>query len=103
MLLHVTLTHDIDNCPGFDDDLRNRALQAYAGLDDVATEYGVVIRDHYNAAPDHVEFIVAEAPSNMALAMFFTAVLPYKVEFESKVVTDRAAMASLMESMAPPA
>lgn len=99
MLLHVTMRHNSDNCPGFNPDLMNRVMEAYSTLDQVAAKHKIVIRDHYQAAPDHIEFMVIEAEDNMALALFFTEALPYKVDFETRVVADRAAMRSMMEEM----
>ncbi|MDH3607348.1 MAG: hypothetical protein OER12_10195 [Acidimicrobiia bacterium] len=95
MLVHTTIRHDIDNCPGFDPELRARAIEAYSKLDEVAEKFGVTIRALYNAAPDHVEYAVLEAPDNMTLAFFFGEALPYKVDYETRVVADRAMLEEL--------
>jgi hypothetical protein len=99
MLVHATLRHDINNCPGFDPGLRARAMEAYSKLDEVAAQFGVTVRDMYNAAPDHVEYIVLEAPDNMAVALFLGEALPYKVDYETKVVTDRAMIEKVIAQM----
>ena len=92
MLLHVTLRHDVDNCPGFNPEIMQRAGSAFNHLEEVAAKHGIAIREYYQAAPDHIEFMVVEAPDNMALALFLTVALPYKVETETRVVTDFAGM-----------
>ncbi len=46
--------------------------------------------------------MVVEAPDNAALAVFISEALPYKVDTETKAVTDRAAMRALAEAMAAP-
>jgi hypothetical protein len=99
MLVHATLRHDINNCPGFDPELRARAMEAYSKLDEVAEKFGVTIRDLYNAAPDHVEYAVLEVPDNMTLALFFGEALPYKVDYETRVVADRAMIGQLVAQM----
>lgn len=99
MLIHATLRHSAENCPGFDAELRARLMEAYPRIDDVAGKYGVTIRDMYNAAPDHVEFMVVETPDNMSLALFLAEALPYRVEYDTHVVTDRASLRELMMQM----
>ncbi len=101
MLVHATLRHDVDNCPGFDPDLRARAMEAYPKIDEVAAKFGVTIRDLYNAAPDHVEYLVIETPDNMSLALFLGEALPYKVDYETHVVADRAMMREMVLNQMP--
>ncbi len=59
----------------------------------------MTIRDLYNAAPDHVEYVVLEAPDNMTVALFLGEALPYKVEYETHVVADRAMIEQLVAQM----
>lgn len=99
MLIHATLRHSSDNCPGFDAELRGKVFEAYPRIDDVAAKFGITIRDLYNAAPDHVEYMVMETPDNMSLALFLAEALPYKVDYETHVVTDRVSMRGLMAQM----
>jgi hypothetical protein len=99
MLIHATLRHSSDNCPGFDPELRAKLMEAYPKIDDVAAKYGVTIRDLYNAAPDHVEFMVVDTPDNMSLALFLAEALPYRVDYETHVVSDRASLRELLERM----
>ena len=99
MLVHATLRHDIDNCPGFDPDLLGRTMEAFPKIDEIAAKFGVTVRDLYNAAPDHVEYMVVETPDNMALALFLAEAVPYKVDIETHVVADRAAMRTMLEQM----
>ena len=96
MLFHCTIRHDVDNCAGFDPELRARVFEGYSRIDDVATKFGVVVRDLYNAAPDHVEYMVAEAPDNMSFALFIGEALPYRAEYETHPVADRAALGEMM-------
>ena len=52
--------------------------EVWAGLlDATAAQFGVKIIGLYNALPDHVEFLIAEAENAAAIAMFLSTANPY--------------------------
>ena len=77
MLFHVTITHDAARCPGFNADLVPKAVESLENLHGLAEKFGARVHGLYNALPDHVEFLLCEADSPTALAMFLGEALPY--------------------------
>ena len=78
MLFHVTITHDAADCPGFNPEFIPRAIESLQNLDAVAEKFGVKVHGLYNALPDHVEYLLCEAESPVALAIYLTEALPYR-------------------------
>lgn len=78
MLFHVTITHEAADCPGFNPELIPGAIESLQNLDAVAEKFGVKVHGLYNALPDHVEYLLCEAESPVALGSYVTEALPYR-------------------------
>jgi hypothetical protein len=77
MLFHVTIRHDAAHCPGFHPELMPKAIDALENIEATAAQFGVTVNGLYNALPDHVEYLIAEADSPAALAMYLSEAVPY--------------------------
>lgn len=96
MLFHVTMRHDAAHCPGYRPELAQAAVANLERLDELAAQFGVTVQGYYNAAPAHREFLVAEAESTGALALFISNAIPYPLEeIDAVAVLDRQALLDL--------
>ncbi len=77
MLFHVTSRHDAAHCPGFHPELMPHIIEVLENIDQIAARHGVKVHGLYNAAPEHVEFLIAEADSPMNIAAFLGDANPY--------------------------
>ncbi len=77
MLFHGTMRHDGAHCPGFHPELMPHIIEALENIDQIAARHGVKVHGLYNAAPEHVEFLIAEADSPMNIAAFLGDANPY--------------------------
>lgn len=99
MLFHVTMRHDNANCAGLHDELMPKVVEGLGRLHETAAEYGVTVKGHYNALPNHVEFLVADAPGPAALAMCLSDILSYEVDFETYAVVESAELLEAARQM----
>ncbi len=95
MLFHVTIRHEAEHCPGYDEDLVPEAIASLENLHRVAESFGVKVHGLYNALPDHIEFLICESDSPAALAMYLTRALPYR-----RVDTDTRAVVGIDDLLA---
>ncbi len=82
MLLHITMTHTPDNCPGNEPEKPfNDFLSAVERLPAVARETGVKSHFFVWAAPEHAAYALLEADSLVALNRFL-ATIPIQQDYK---------------------
>ena len=101
MLLHVTMTHTEDNCPGYHPEGLPERTAAFERLEGgLAKELNVVEHFHVWCPPDHVGFLLLEADSLSAVSRYLFAI-PIRQDYQVVPVEsfqDTMAMArTLME------
>ncbi len=99
MLFHVTMRHDAANCAGLHPEIREKAMAAFRDYHATAEKYGVTVKGMYNALPNHVEFLVAEADGPAELAFFLSEATPYEVDFETYAVMPLEQMGEMAERL----
>ena len=67
MLFHVTATHTPEDCPGYHPEKMPEFIAAWDKMEDVADRSNVKILFSVNGAPEHVQFLLIEADSPMAI------------------------------------
>ncbi|UCG69212.1 MAG: hypothetical protein JSV09_15765 [Thermoplasmata archaeon] len=97
MLFHVTITHSVDNCPGFNPELAPKSMEVGEKIPEMAKELNIKIHFFVSGLPEHVEYALLEAAGPAELAMFLSQ-YPYKVDFKATAVEH---MAAVIEKMKP--
>lgn len=101
MLFHVTINHDSAECPGFNPDVRPKAIESLQNLHVLADKFDVRVHGLYNALPDHVEYLVCDAASPAALAMYLAEALPYsRPHTETRAVVDADELLAAAQAIA---
>jgi len=78
MLILATLTHNEDNCPGFNPEIMPNVVKGLEAREELAKKHGVKLHGLWSGAPDHVFFVLVEADSPMAIDLFLTEAAPFK-------------------------
>ena len=100
MLFHVTLVHDGAHCPGFHPELRPKLFEALEKREELAKRHSVKIHSLLSAAPEHVEFLIAEAQTPFAVAMFLSELYPFELsQIDVKAVISVEEMESVGRQM----
>ena len=100
MLFHVTITHDAAHCPGHHPEMMPKATESLQNMDATAAKFGVTVVGYWSGLPDHVDFLVVDAPGNAPLAAFLSACLPYdEADYDTSAVADRATLLQLTVQM----
>ena len=73
MLFHVTMTHSVDDCPGYNLEKMPEVIAGLDKLDATAKETNVKILFSVDAAPEHVAYALIEADSQAALLGFISS------------------------------
>ena len=76
MLLHVTLTHPEENCPGYHRELIPGILAGLEKMDDVAKSCGVKVHFLVTAPVEHTFFALLEADNQSSVARFCMEAIP---------------------------
>ena len=98
MLFHVTATHSVDNCPGYNHEMLPAMIEAIESSDARANEFGIKVHFMVNAAPRHVIYALLEADDASKIAPWANG-FPLKQDFDVNPVhadADMAAIARLM-------
>ena len=98
MLFHVTATHTVDDCPGYNPGMFPELVPALENMRNVAKEHGVTIHWVVNAAPEHVTYMLVEADSPASLA-FVTTTVPLKQDFKVTAVVREEDMVAMAKEM----
>ena len=85
MLFHVTATHSVDNCPGYNQDKFPQLIEAASGMEQTAKDLGVKVHFVLNGLPEHVVFSLLEADSPAAVARLLVSA-PIKQDFKMTAV-----------------
>ena len=100
MLFHLTMTHTVDNCPGYNHEKLPELAKAMQGMKAKAKELNIKPLFIVNGAPEHVSYALFEADDPFSIAMFVTEV-PIKQDFKvTPVEHQEDVMKRAMESMA---
>ena len=81
MLVHVTMTHSADDCPGYHTEQMPALTAALEGLDQLGKELNVKAHSLLWGAPDHVAYAVLEADSLLAIGRYLNSI-PIIQDFE---------------------
>ncbi|MGH2448659.1 MAG: DUF3303 family protein [Chloroflexota bacterium] len=81
MLFHVTVTHSPDDCPIYDMDARQAAIEAAENAQQVAKQAGVTPHFIVSPAPEHIIYLLLEADRYESVGRFLVTLFPYPSEF----------------------
>ncbi len=85
MLFHVTMTHTMDNCPGYNQERFPELLAGFDRLDAAARELNVKIHFFVDGLPEHVAYALLEADNPSSVA-FFVSQIPIRQDFKLTAV-----------------
>ena len=78
MLFHLTATHTVYNCSGYDRERMPAVIEAIEGSEARAKELGIKVHFMVNAAPKHVIYALVEAESIVGIALWINSSLSNK-------------------------
>ena len=81
MLFHLTMTHSVDECPGYNREKMPELLSALENLEARGKDMNIKTHFVVNAAPEHVVYALVEADDSYALARYLVEV-PLKQDFK---------------------
>lgn len=81
MLFHITMTHSVDDCPGYDRQKLHDTVDSFGQLDSFAKELDVKVHFLLWGAPEHVLFALLEA-NDMASVSRYVNAIPIRQEFK---------------------
>ncbi len=85
MLFHITATHSVDDCPGYNQDRLPELAAAMSKMPARAKELHVKPLFLVNAAPEHVSYSLVEAEDPYSIALLLTDI-PFKQDFKVTAV-----------------
>lgn len=86
MLFHLTMTHTVDNCPGYLPPEKQAEIFAAADkIPEAARELNVKVHFLLQAAPEHVGYALLEADNLMAVSRFVSG-FPFRLDSKVAVV-----------------
>ncbi|MCH9036782.1 MAG: hypothetical protein IH860_05640 [Chloroflexi bacterium] len=98
MLFHVTMTHSVDECPGYNREKIPEFVSASEKMDEMAKQFNIKVHFMVNGLPEHVVFALLEADSPLTLAPFLASV-PLKQDFKVTPVVHEHEVIELAKSM----
>jgi len=99
MLFHVTITHTVDECPGYNPEKMPEFVKLWENREAVAEQCNVKLHFLVDGLPEHVAFALIEADSPMAVAQFLMQTLAYKAEFKVTPVERAEDLAAGIKAM----
>ncbi len=81
MLFHVTMTHTVDDCPGYNREKMPELMAAMGQADTIAKGLDVKVHFSVNAAPEHVSYALLEA-DNYSSILGYLNTIPMKQDFK---------------------
>ena len=81
MLFHVTMTHTVDDCPGYNPEKMPEVLASFEKVDAVAKELTIKVHFYVEAAPEHVAYALLETDNQSSILGFLTA-SPMRQDFK---------------------
>ena len=82
MLLHVTMTHTVDDCPGYGLDKMPEFVAGWENRGEAAKQWNVKLLFLVEGLPEHVAYALLEADSANAVAQFLIQVMSYRADFK---------------------
>lgn len=95
MLFHVTMTHTVDECPGYNHEKMPEMLAAVEKMEALGKELNIKAHFVVNGAPEHVSYALLEADNPFAMAQYLAQV-PIRQDFK---VTPVVYLHDVMESV----
>lgn len=86
MLFHVTMTHTIEDCPGYNPERSPEVAATYDKIEEISRKFNVKLHFIVEGLPEHVAFALAEADDPADLALFLAEGVPYRADFEVTAV-----------------
>ncbi len=98
MLFHVTMTHSIDECPGYNRKKIPELVSASEKMDELSKQFNVKVHFIVNGLPEHVAFALLEADSPLTIAPFLAS-FPLKQDFKVTPVVHEHEVIEMARSM----
>ncbi len=99
MLFHVTMTHSVEDCPGYNRERMPEYLTAIDKLDEISKQFNVKVHFILAGLPEHLEYALLEANSPTDLSNFLTEALPWRHDYKVTAVEHLADVAAKMKAM----
>lgn len=99
MLFHVTMTHTVEDCPGYNREKFPELVTAWERKDELAKQFNVKVHFMLNGLPEHVEFALLEADSPLAVANFLGQLLPFRNDYKVTAVQHTQDVVAAIKAM----
>lgn len=71
MFFHVTMTHKVEDCAGYHDEIMSDVMGMLDRMKDLENEFGINVHNLLLAGPEHTFFAVVEADTMAAVSRWF--------------------------------
>jgi len=99
MLFHITMTHSVEGCPGYNREKFPKLIAAWERKDELAKQFNVKVHFMLNGLPEHVEYALLEADNPLAVANFLMQVIPVRHDFKVTAVQHTQDVATAIKAM----
>ncbi len=98
MLFHVTMSHTVEDCPGYNLEKWPEYLAAYNKLDAIAKDLNVKVHFFVNTAPGHVSYALLEADSHSSI-MSYAMANPIREDYKIVPVAHQSDLMAFAKDM----
>ncbi len=100
MLFHVTMSHTVEDCPGYKPEKMPEVIAAFDQLDAIAKDQNIKVHFFVSTAPGHVSYALLEADSQSSI-ISYTMANPIREDYKIVPVShQRDLMAFAKDRMA---
>ena len=98
MLFHVTMTHTVEECPGYNPEKMREWIASSDKLEDIAKQMGVKVHFDVNVAPEHVAYALLEAEELSSVLAVLNAI-PIRQDFKATPVLHNKDLIAMAKAM----
>ncbi len=82
MLFHVTMSHTVEDCPGYKPEKFPELITSMEQHDAIAKDLNVKVHFFVNTAPGHVSYALLEADSYSSILSYTMAANPIREDYK---------------------
>ena len=98
MLFHLTITHSVEDCPGYNPERMPEVLESIENFESNLAAMNIKCHFWADGLPEHVAYALVEADGPLDLAQF-AKLIPYRADFKVTSVVHLQEVAGMIRSM----
>lgn len=98
MLFHLTITHSVEDCPGYNHERMPEVLESMENIESTLDALNIKCHFWVEGLPEHVAYALVEADGPIALAKL-TGAIPYRADFKVTAVVHLQEVQGMVKSM----